>query len=135
MTTHAGTVVFRGTSSRPLFLIVSSSDRAHWVLPKGHIQTDESPEAAALRELREEAGVNGEIIDRLAIEEFETEKEKLVVQYFLVKESGPCQPKESRMIRWESENSALRLLSFEESKRALLQGANRIKALQSEDSG
>ncbi|PIE70357.1 MAG: NUDIX hydrolase [Deltaproteobacteria bacterium] len=33
----------------------------HWCLPGGFVEVDEAPEAAALRELKEEAGLNAEI--------------------------------------------------------------------------
>jgi bis(5'-nucleosidyl)-tetraphosphatase len=135
MITHAGTVTFLRRSGQPYFLVVSSSDGGHWVLPKGHIQAGESEEMAALRELREEAGVIGKIIERLTIEEFETDKERITVQYFLVEEMDRGQPEESRIIRWENELSALRLLSFEGAKKALAQGAERIRKLPPEDSG
>lgn len=32
-----------------------------WVLPKGHIEEGETPEIAAMREVREETGISGEI--------------------------------------------------------------------------
>lgn len=129
MPTHAGSVTFRPTEHKPLFLVISSSDGNHWVLPKGHIEPGESPEEAALRELREEAGVTGRVIERLAIEEFAMEKEKVTVQYVLVEALGLGQPQEPRTIRWEQEGAALQLLSFEEAKRALRQGADKIRGL------
>jgi len=132
MLTHAGSVTFRRTHGAPLFLVVSSSDGTHWVLPKGHIESDESPEEAALRELQEEAGVRGQIITRLPTQEFDTEQEKVIVQYFLVEELGACPPSEARIIRWEHEQAALGLLSFAESKSALCQGASLIKELRLE---
>ena len=36
--THAGGVVFRKSDSQIFYLVVSSSDGANWVLPKGHIE-------------------------------------------------------------------------------------------------
>jgi len=129
MITHAGTVAFRRRSGRLYFLVVSSSDGRHWVLPKGHIQAGESEEAAALRELREEAGVTGRIIERLTIEEFATEKERVTVQYFLAEEIDRAQPEEPRIIRWEDELSALGLLSFEGARKALARGAEKVRKL------
>lgn len=40
-------------------LLVTSRDTGRWVLPKGNIEADESPAAAALREAAEEAGALG----------------------------------------------------------------------------
>jgi 8-oxo-dGTP pyrophosphatase MutT (NUDIX family) len=127
MPTHAGSVTFRQTDHDPLFLLISSSDGAHWVLPKGHIESGETPEDAALRELREETGVIGDIIDDLSIEIFDVKKEKVIVQYFLVQALEFGQSDETRAMRWESELSALSLLSFEEARRTLRQGADTIR--------
>lgn len=37
--------------------------REHWDLPKGHVESGESSSEAALREVEEETGIRGEIID------------------------------------------------------------------------
>lgn len=37
-------------------------DQQYWCLPGGALETDESPEEGAVRELREEAGVDGRIV-------------------------------------------------------------------------
>lgn len=41
-----------------------------WSLPKGHIEPDETPERAAVREVAEETGITGEIVDRLGTIDF-----------------------------------------------------------------
>ena len=43
-----------------------------WAIPSGFIEYDETPEAAALRELKEETGLNGEIISLLDIAQKES---------------------------------------------------------------
>lgn len=121
--THAGAVVFRETDSEILYLVVSSSDGLNWVLPKGHIDTGETPGVAALRELEEEAGTIGEIVAALSIQEFTKQGRAAAVQFFLIRETGATESIESRAIRWESENAALQLLSFAEAKAALVEGA------------
>jgi len=55
--TSAGGVVFRSTSDGPVFLLIRDSYR-NWGFPKGHIEKDESSEEAALREVREETGLD-----------------------------------------------------------------------------
>ncbi len=58
--THAGVVTFRDGAQGRLFLVVRAKKRPdRRVLPKGHIEPEESIEAGALRELGEEAGVAG----------------------------------------------------------------------------
>jgi len=127
MLTHAGSVTFRQSDSEILYLVISSSDGAHWVFPKGHIEPNESPAETALRELREEAGIIGEIVDRLPIQSFEKRQEKVSVQYFLVKGLGSVQRNEKRIIRWEALDAALELLSFEEDKIVLRDGARKLE--------
>ncbi len=106
--------------------MISSSNRRHWVLPKGHIEPGESPEAAALRELKEEAGVVGEIVDRLSTYSFAKATERVAVQYFLVRETGSTEASETRSLRWVGREQALSLLMFDDAKAALQEGAAKI---------
>ena len=56
--TSAGGVVFRvPPGEEPLFLLIRDSYR-NWGFPKGHLEKEERPEAAALREVREETGLD-----------------------------------------------------------------------------
>ncbi len=62
-------------------------------LPKGHPDHDESPEAAATREVREEAGIEGELIDKLGEVHYRYERKgrsvwKTVVFYLFEYRSG-----------------------------------------------
>jgi len=121
--THAGAVTFRLADRRLLFLVVSSSTGAHWVLPRGHIEAGETAQSAALRELREEAGVVGEIVAPLSPQRFEKSGEKVVAQYYLVHAVAETQAMESRRAQWVDVEAARQLLSFEEARRALGEGA------------
>ena len=57
--TSAGGVVFRlPERGEPLFLLIRDSYR-NWGFPKGHLENEELPDAAALREVREETGLDG----------------------------------------------------------------------------
>ena len=54
--TSAGGVVFRLHEGRPLFLLIRDS-YDNWGFPKGHLEAGEAAEAAAVREVREETGL------------------------------------------------------------------------------
>ena len=55
--TSAGGVVFRLDGGMPLFLLIRDSYQ-NWGFPKGHLESGEGAEAAALREVREETGID-----------------------------------------------------------------------------
>ena len=55
--TSAGGVVYRLADGRPLFLLIRDSYH-NWGFPKGHLESGEAPDAAALREVREETGLD-----------------------------------------------------------------------------
>jgi 8-oxo-dGTP pyrophosphatase MutT (NUDIX family) len=53
----AGGVVYRMEGGRALFLLIRDSYK-NWGFPKGHLEMDEPPELAALREVQEETGLD-----------------------------------------------------------------------------
>jgi 8-oxo-dGTP pyrophosphatase MutT (NUDIX family) len=127
--THAGTVVFRKRDSQIHYLVVSSSDGINWVVPKGHIDPGETPEIAALRELAEEAGVLGEIVASLSARDFVKNGKAARVQFFLIRETGSTDSIENRAICWEEESAARQLLTFDEAREALNEGATIVNRM------
>jgi 8-oxo-dGTP pyrophosphatase MutT (NUDIX family) len=117
--THAGGVVWREGEPGRQYLLVRSSDGAHWVLPKGHIEVGEGPEQAALRELREEAGVIGVIDRSLGVWSFRQGAETVRVVYYLVHQTGKVPALESRKQRWCPLAEAIEQMEFEEPRQAL----------------
>lgn len=130
--THAGSVVFRMEQGSPRYLIISSSNDLHWVLPKGHIEPGESDEDAALRELREESGVSGDILARLALQEWRQSSILIRVQYFLVRARQLGEAIEQRRLLWEDEAAALLRLSFENGRQKLREAAGILRSLQNQ---
>lgn len=62
----AGGVVVRGGDVVVIVPVKRAADGSRVLgLPKGHLDADESPELAATREVREETGIDGELIDKL----------------------------------------------------------------------
>lgn len=125
--THAGCIVFQVKGKRKTYLVVSSSSGKHWVLPKGHIERGESPRKAALRELREEAGVVGKIIQNGPMQSYAMKDENVIVQYYVVQFAKMMKADENRTLRWETQKKALELLSFHEAKQALRESLESIR--------
>lgn len=65
----AGGVVFRGEKAGPEVVLVSVGQN-RWQLPKGLVERGEKPEAAAVREAREEAGVDSEVVQHIETIEY-----------------------------------------------------------------
>jgi 8-oxo-dGTP diphosphatase len=61
----AGGVVVRGNAEHAEFLAIKPSHRDRWQLPKGTIDPGESAQDAAVREVQEEGGVTGTILEDL----------------------------------------------------------------------
>ncbi|MFN2482988.1 MAG: NUDIX domain-containing protein [Pyrinomonadaceae bacterium] len=60
--TSAGGVVFRRRGGRVEVALISVGAGNRWQLPKGLVDAGESPEAAAVREAREETGLDAELV-------------------------------------------------------------------------
>jgi 8-oxo-dGTP pyrophosphatase MutT (NUDIX family) len=118
--THAGGIVVRLEDKYPKYLLVrSSTDPSIWIFPKGHIKPGESPEMAALREVREEAGIKAEIISSLCESNFTKEVEKVRVAYFVMRYRASGYAHEDREVKWCSYEEAAATLLFEDARKVL----------------
>jgi len=61
----AGGVIFQRSDKGTEVALVAVKDKTRWCLPKGAIDKDEAPQITALREVREETGLSGEIVDKI----------------------------------------------------------------------
>jgi 8-oxo-dGTP pyrophosphatase MutT (NUDIX family) len=66
----AGGVVFRRDGERTDVVIVAVGGNNRWQLPKGLVEKDEKPEIAAVREAREEGGVDSEVVEHIETVEY-----------------------------------------------------------------
>jgi len=94
--TSAGGLVVERTGERPCGVLIGRLDRRGkllWSLPKGHVEAGESPQAAAVREVEEETGIRGLVLDELGTIDFWFMAEgrrvhKTVHHYLLEAQSG-----------------------------------------------
>jgi 8-oxo-dGTP pyrophosphatase MutT (NUDIX family) len=71
--TSAGGFVLDRRGPEPLAALIARRDRRGrllWSLPKGHLELDETPEQAAVREVFEETGIRGSILASLGTIDF-----------------------------------------------------------------
>ena len=123
----AGGVVFRRNDGQADILMIQ--DRmGRWTIPKGHVETGESLEQTALREVAEETGLTqfnmGEKLDKLHF--FYRKEGKLIFMttyVFLMEATGDTDavvPEDSEGIvdaKWFSQEEALSLIEYRDTER------------------
>ena len=135
----AGGVAFRRQEDQIDIALISVGENQRWQLPKGLIQPDESPEVAAVREVREEAGIETEVVELLdKIEYWYVSQQrgqrvrfhKYVYFYLLRYQAGDVADHdwEVNEARWVEIEKAQDMLAFESEKKVVRQAQTLIKA-------
>jgi 8-oxo-dGTP pyrophosphatase MutT (NUDIX family) len=87
----------------------------HWVLPKGHVEPGETLEQTAVREVREEAGVDAEVVGPIGESEFGP----VLGRFYLMRYRTDVPRTEDRGVAWLPFDEARSRLSFEDQRRLL----------------
>ena len=138
--TSAGGVAFRHWRGELRVALISVGDQRRWQLPKGIVGSDETTEAAAVREVREEAGVDTELIERLdKIEYWYVSRErgqavrfhKFVYFYLLRYVGGDVRHHDHEVheARWFAIDAAIAALAFANEKQVVGRAKARLAAL------
>ncbi|MFQ5762180.1 MAG: NUDIX hydrolase [Candidatus Bathyarchaeia archaeon] len=61
----SGGIVFRFQNGRPMVTLVSRLGGRVWCLPKGLVEKNETPEETAVRETKEETGLDGRLLEKI----------------------------------------------------------------------
>ena len=135
----AGGVVFRRRGSRMEVALISVGERVRWQLPKGLVHRGEATEAAALREVREETGLETEMLAPIETVEYwyvSTERgarvrfHKFVHFYLLRYKSGDVADHDHEVneARWFPVDEAVEALAFANEKKIVDKAREMIEA-------
>jgi 8-oxo-dGTP pyrophosphatase MutT (NUDIX family) len=122
----AGGVLFKSIRGRPMVAAIRPQGKPEgvWALPKGNLDPGEKPEETALREVFEETGVHGQLVEKLGDVKYTYTRRdgerifKIVSFYLLRAGRGRIGDIEDRMrvevaeARWLPLDEAPRLLAY-----------------------
>ena len=126
----AGGVAFRKQDGQVEVALISVGGDNRWQLPKGLVDKGESTEDAAIREVREEAGIDTEIVTRIdKVEYWYFWKEngqriryhKFVYFYLLRYKAGDVRDHDHEVneARWLDIDDAIEMLAFDNEKKIM----------------
>ncbi|HEX6126814.1 MAG TPA: NUDIX hydrolase [Pyrinomonadaceae bacterium] len=138
--TSAGGIVYRRNDAVVEVAIVRIVPEMRWQLPKGIIDDGETAEEAALREVREEAGVDADLIGPIEKIEYwftaerdgERRRYHKFVHFFLMSyKAGDVSNHDDEVAeaRWVSIDEALQMLAFKSEREVVRNAAALIEQL------
>lgn len=122
----AGGVIYRRNGTSIEVALIATNGRRRWGLPKGHVRRGETAEAAAVREIAEETGLDGSVERHLATIEYwfragPTRIHKYVDLFLVRYTAGALSPQQAEVddVQWFPLVDAQQLASFEREREVL----------------
>jgi len=134
----AGGVVYRRLGEKTEVALISVGEGGRWQLPKGLVGRGESPEDAALREVREETGLECEMVAPLEPVEYwyfskgsarRVRFHKRVHFYLMRYLSGETEEHDDEVneARWVESEEAAAMLAFKGERKALEEALEKLE--------
>lgn len=117
---EAGAIAFKLNKTPRVLLIRSKKNPRQWIFPKGHVEPGEKKNRTAIRELREEAGVDGVVVGPAGVSEYLFNEKGYHVTYYAVRyKENVGSGEQGRTPRWCTLTQALDLLTYEDTRELL----------------
>lgn len=140
----AGGVAFHRSGAEVQIAIVSVKPSLRWQLPKGIVDPGETPEFTAVREVREEAGIETELLRLIETIEYWYQRvqygrriryHKFVHFYLLQYQSGDVADHDHEIeeSRWVSFEEALEMLAFKSEQGVVVKAREIIHKMERPD--
>jgi len=124
----AGGVIYRRRDDGIDVALIATGGGTRWGLPKGHVAFEEAPQHAAQREIEEETGLRGDVLQPLGTIDYwfrvgRTRIHKVVDLYLVRYTSGEVVPQVSEVddARWLPLDEAIRIATFPRERAVLEQ--------------
>ncbi|MBP0959094.1 MAG: NUDIX domain-containing protein [Oscillospiraceae bacterium] len=127
-----GAIVYRKFHGNTEILLIKHVNSGHWSFPKGHVEEGETEEETALREVKEETGIDI-LVDtsfRETVQYYPRKDTQKVVVYFLGKARNydfVPQEEEIAAIKWVEIGNAAAMLTYENDKTIVAKAKVEIK--------
>lgn len=119
----AGGIVFKSLNSDIKICLIARRNKKKlvWCLPKGHVEPDETLEATALREVKEETGLSGILLGPLGSITYQffdpSSKKRIfkVVHFFLIRyQSGKTTDHDDEVesVQWFPIDETLKIIEY-----------------------
>lgn len=127
-----GAIVYRKFHGNTELLLIKNQNGGHWSFPKGHVEDDETEEETAIREIKEETGIDV-VVDNSFRQVITYAPKKDItkdVVYFIAKATTyDYTPQESEIaqIKWVEINHAGTILSYDNDRQLINKAKGIIK--------